>query len=212
MSINVLLADDHPLVLSALLNLFESEPEFHVIGCQSNGASTLAAVREQRPDVLVLDLRMPIADGLTVLRELKKDALRTKVVILTGAADEREVLEAIRLGVHGVVLKEMAPRLLLTAVRKVAAGGRWVETQLAARAMEEMLNTQAAIAHLSTVLTAREIEIARLAASGLRNAEIAERLHIAEGTVKLHLHHVYGKLNVATRSDLTRYAREIKLL
>ena len=133
-------------------------------------------------------------------------------MILTAAVDEREVLEAMRLGVQGVVLKEMAPRLLLDAVRKVHGGGRWVETQLAGRAMEEMLNRQAAIEQLSSVLTAREIEVARLAATGLSNAEIGERLFITEGTVKLHLHHVYDKLNVSRRPELTRYAREIGLV
>jgi two-component system nitrate/nitrite response regulator NarL len=109
-------------------------------------------------------------------------------------------------------LKEMAPRLLLDAVRKVHGGGRWVETQLAGRAMEEMLKREAAVEQLSSVLTAREIEVARLAASGLRNAEIAERLYISEGTVKIHLHHIYAKLNVAKRSELARYARDIGLV
>jgi DNA-binding NarL/FixJ family response regulator len=212
MPIRVILADDHPLVLTALEQLFQGAPGFEVVGCHPDGASALAAVRAHTPDVIVLDLRMPGMDGLAVLRELKKDRAATRIVILTAAVDEREVLEAMRLGVQGVVLKEMAPRLLLDAVRKVHAGGRWVETQLAGRAMEEMLNRQAAIEQLSSVLTAREIEVARLAATGLSNAEIGARLFITEGTVKLHLHHVYDKLNVARRPELTRYAREIGLV
>ena len=212
MPIRVVLVDDHPLVLTALEQLFQAEPGFEVVSCHPDGASALAAVRAHQPDVMVLDLKMPGLDGLAVLRELKKDRWATRVVILTAAVDEREVLEAMRLGVQGVVLKEMAPRLLLDAVRKVHGGGRWVETQLAGRAMEEMLNRQAAIEQLSSVLTAREIEVARLAATGLSNAEIGERLFITEGTVKLHLHHVYDKLNVARRPELTRYAREIGLV
>jgi DNA-binding NarL/FixJ family response regulator len=212
MPIRVVLADDHPLVLTALEQLFQSEPDFEVVSRHRDGAGALDAVRRERPDVLILDLRMPGVDGLAVLRELKKDRVATRVVLLTAAVDQREVLDAIRLGVQGVVLKEMAPRLLLDAVRKVHAGGRWVETQLAGRAMEEMLNREAAIEQLSSILTAREIEVARLAAAGLSNLQIAERLFISEGTVKLHLHHVYSKLNVAKRPDLTRYAREIGLV
>ncbi len=212
MSIRVVLADDHPLVLTALEQLFEAEPDLEVIGRHRDGAAALEDVRKQEPDVLVLDLRMPGMDGVSLLRELKGDSLRTRVVVLTAAVDEREVLEAIRLGVQGVVLKEMAPRLLVDAVRKVHAGGRWVETQLAGRAMEEMLRREAAIEKLSQMLTGREIEVARLAAAGLRNAQIAERLYISEGTVKIHLHHIYGKLNVARRPDLERYAKEIGLV
>lgn len=212
MPIRVLLADDHPLVLTALEQLFQSQPDFEVVSCHPDGASALAGVREHHPDVMVLDLKMPGMDGLAVLRELKKERSATRIVILTAAVDEREVLDAMRLGVQGVVLKEMAPRLLLDAVRKVHGGGRWVETQLAGRAMEEMLNREAAIQELSSVLTAREIEVARLAATGLSNAEIGRRLFISEGTVKLHLHHVYDKLNVARRPELKRYAREIGLV
>lgn len=212
MSIRVVLADDHPLILTALEQLFRSQGGFEVLGCHRDGDSALEAVRELKPDVLVLDLRMPRLDGLAVLRELRKERSPTRVVVLTAAVDERELLDAIQLGARGVVLKEMAPRLLLDAVRKVYAGGRWVETQLAARAMEEILDREAAVQHLSSILTAREIEVARLAAGGLSNAQIAERLYISEGTVKLHLHHVYGKLNVARRPDLTRYAREIGLV
>jgi DNA-binding NarL/FixJ family response regulator len=212
MPIRVVLADDHPLFLTALQQLFESEPDFQVVACERDGAGAVAAVREHHPDVLVLDLRMPDTNGLAVIKALKKDGAGTRIVVLTAAVDEREVLDAIRLGVNGVVLKEMAPRLLLDAVRKVHGGGRWVETQLAGRAMEEMLKREAAVEQLSSVLTAREIEVARLAASGLRNAEIAERLYISEGTVKIHLHHIYAKLNVAKRSELARYARDIGLV
>jgi two-component system nitrate/nitrite response regulator NarL len=212
MPIRVVLADDHPLVLTALDQLFRSHPDFEVLSSHRDGQGALEAVRNDDPDVLVLDLRMPGTDGLTVLRELKKDRSTTRVVVLTAAVDQHDVLEAIRLGAQGVVLKEMAPRLLLDAVRKVQAGGRWVETQLAGRAMEEMLNREAAVERLSSILTAREIEVARLAAEGLSNAQIAGRLFISEGTVKLHLHHVYGKLNVARRPDLARYAREIGLV
>jgi DNA-binding NarL/FixJ family response regulator len=208
----VVIADDHPLVLTALQQLFESVPGFEVVSCHPDGASTLRAVQEQQPDVVVLDLRMPVLDGIGVLRELKKNESAPRVVVLTAATDDHQMLEAIRLGAQGVVLKEMAPRLLLDAVRKVHAGGRWVETHLAGRALEELLRRDAALARLASTLTAREIEVARLAATGMRNIEIADRLFISEGTVKIHLHHIYSKLNVARRIDFERLAHDIGLL
>ena len=108
MAISLVLADDHPIVLDGLENLFRQEADFKVLGRCVNGEEALRAVREYRPDVLILDIRMFKMDGLAVLREMKKEGLSTRVVILTAALDEDEVVEAIRLGVSGVVLKEMA--------------------------------------------------------------------------------------------------------
>jgi len=192
--------------------LFENEPKFQVVGRVSTPLAALDSVREQGPDVLVMDFLADGREGLGILQQLPKERTFTRVIILTAGANEPEILEAIRLGADGVVLKEMAPRLLLDAIQKVYKGGRWVETDLAARTMQEMLKRDAAIEQLACVLTGREIEVARQASVGLRNAEIAERLHISEGTVKLHLHHIYAKLHVAGRVDLTTYAREIGLL
>lgn len=192
--------------------LFENEPRFQVVARVSTPLGAIDRVREQRPDVLVMDFLADGREGLGILQQLRKERTLTRVIILTAGANEPEILEAIRLGADGVVLKEMAPRLLLDAVQKVSKGGRWVETDLAARTMQEMLKRDAAIDQLASVLTGREIEVARQASVGLRNAEIAERLHISEGTVKLHLHHIYAKLQLAGRVDLTAYAREIGLV
>jgi DNA-binding NarL/FixJ family response regulator len=212
MPIRIVLADTHALVLMGLDRLFENEPRFQVVGRVSTPLAALDRVREQGPDVLVMDFLDDGREGLGILQQLQKERTFTRVIILTAGANEREILEAIRLGADGVVLKEMAPRLLLDAVQKVHKGGRWVETDLAARTMQEMLKRDAAIDRLACVLTGREIEVARQASVGLSNAKIAERLHISEGTVKLHLHHIYAKLHVAGRVDLTAYAREIGLV
>jgi DNA-binding NarL/FixJ family response regulator len=201
-------ADDHPIVLDGLERLFAAHPEFAVVARCRDGAETLRMVRQHRPDVLVLDIRMPGQDGLAVLRDIRADGLATRVVILTAELDEDDVLEAIRLGVGGVVLKEMAPTMLVECVRKVVAGEQWIERRSFARALDKMLRREAGWREVSAVLTAREVEVVRLVAAGLRNAAIAERLRISEGTVKVHLHNIYEKLQVDSRVALTLYARE----
>jgi DNA-binding NarL/FixJ family response regulator len=210
--VRLILADDHPIVLDGLEQLFRAQKDFTVVARCQDGAETLRAVRQHRPDVLLLDIRMPAPDGLQVIRELRKDSLPTRVVILTAALEEDDVLEAVRLGVQGVVLKEMSPEMLMECVRKVAAGEQWIERRSLTRALDKMLRREAGFRDASAVLTAREIEIVRLAAQGLRNQAIADRLHISEGTVKVHLHNIYEKLGIDGRVALTLYAREKGLL
>jgi DNA-binding NarL/FixJ family response regulator len=208
MPITLVLADDHPVFLDGLKDLFRREPDFQVLAHCVDGQAALGAVRQLKPDVLVLDLRMPNMDGLGVLREMQKEKLSTRVVVLTAAVDEEEVLEAIRLGVYGVVLKEMAPRLLVQCIRKVAAGEQWLEKRSVSLALEKLLKREAATREIARILSPREIEIMRMVATGLRNNVIAERLYVCEGTVKVHLHSIYEKLNVSSRLELACYARD----
>ena len=212
MSIKLVLADDHPLVLDGLETLFRLEPDFKVLARCTDGDETLCAVRKHRPDVLILDIRLPGKDGLAVLREIQREKLPTRVVLLTVSLSENDILEVIRLGVRGVVLKEMAPRLLVQCVRKVHAGEQWLEMRSVAQALTTLLRREAGTRQMSDTLTAREIEIVRMAVNCLRNKEIADRLNITEGTVKIHLHHIYEKLNVDGRVALTRFAQEKGLL
>ena len=212
MPITVALADDHPIILDGLEQLFQREEEITVVARCRDGEKTLRAVRQHRPDILILDLRMPVKDGLEVLRELGREKLPTRVVILTAGLDEDDVLEATRLGARGVVLKEMAPQLLVQAVRKVAAGEQWLEKRSFGKALEKMLRREAGARQVAGVLTPREIEIVRMVASGLRNQQIADKLHISEGTVKIHLHNIYEKLEVDGRVALTLYARDKGLI
>lgn len=205
-SIRIAIADDHPIVLDGLEQLFRLEDEFIIVARCADGQQALEAVAEFRPDVLILDLRMPQRSGLGVLRQMKQMAAETRVVVLTAALEEDEVLEAIRLGVRGVVLKEMAPRLLVQCVRKVAAGGQWLEKESVSRALDRMLRRSAP--SVAGSLTPRELEVVRLVSEGLRNKEIAERLLISEGTVKIHLHSIYEKLQVSGRVELSVYARD----
>src|ERR1051326_6966272 len=126
MSVRLVLADDHPIVLDGLKQILSLEPDFEILAAAKNGDEALAAVRKHKPDIIVLDILMPGKDGIAVIRELIRDELPTKPIVLT-AAEQDEVFEAIRLGVRGVVLKDMAPKLLVHCIREVHAGRRWLE-------------------------------------------------------------------------------------
>ena len=210
--IRLVLADDHPILLAGLEQLFREEPEFEVLARCRDGDEALKAVRLHRPDVLVLDIKMPGKDGLAVVREIQRDRIELGVVLLTAALEDSEVMEAIRLGVHGIVLKETAPHALVRAVRQVHAGGQWFEQQAAGRALSKLVKRDAGERDLAAVLTQREIEIVRRVATGRRNKEIARDLSITEGTVKIHLHNVYEKLKVGSRLELTLHAQNKGLI
>lgn len=212
MTIRILIADDHPLVLDGLEKLFELEDDVEVVARCASGSEVLAAIRRTHPDVALLDIRMPEKSGLEVTRELRNEKIDVRIVILTASLAEEEVLEALRLGVQGVVLKEMAPRLLLQCIRKVHAGERWIEMASMQRALEKALQREASAEQLQQRLTARELQIVKMVAEGLRNKEIANNLGITEGTVKMYLHAIYEKLEVAGRVELTMYARDHELV
>ena len=212
MAIRVVLADDHPLILEGLEQLFRLEEDFDIVARCVNGVEAVEAVRRYQPDVLVLDIRMPGGDGIEALRSLQREKLPTRAVIFTAGLDEGEVVEAMRLGVRGVVLKSMPSQMLLRCLRKVHAGEQWLERRSVGRALERLLQREAGAKAAAEVLTARETEIVRMVATGLRNREIAANLIITEGTVKAHLHHIYQKLEMDSRVDLVRWAEEKGLI
>jgi DNA-binding NarL/FixJ family response regulator len=202
--IRLVLADDHPIVLDGLTQLFAIGRDFQVLARATNGEEALQAVRQLQPDILVLDLRMPGKDGLQVLREMQREALATRTVVLT-ALDNDDVLDAISLGAAGIVLKDMASALLVQCVREVHAGRKWLERSIAGRAVERFVKGEGGTRRMAEILTRREIEVARMVADGLPSKAVARRLAINEGTAKLHLHHVYEKLKLDGRMALVRY-------
>ena len=208
MTVRLVLVDDHPLILDGLERLFSGREGYEVLARCANGEEALAAVRQSRPDILVLNLRMPGIDGLDVVRTLKEEGVPTRVMVLTSRLDEDEALECLRLGVAGIVLKDMEPRLILQCVDKIAAGEIWLEKQSFSRALEHLLRREAGYQRLAGRLSERELEAARLCAEGLTNADIAKRLSLTEGTVKAHLHHVYQKLGLKGRAQLIRFVHE----
>jgi DNA-binding NarL/FixJ family response regulator len=207
-AIRLTLADDHPVVLQGLQRLFETQPDFHVVACCGGGDAALESVRTARPDVLVLDLRMPGRNGIDVLRAMAAEKLACRTVLLTAAITDEDVVEAVRLGVNGIVMKESPPDALVDRVRRVAHGEQLIEQDALARAFGRVLRREAAARDVSRTLTPREIELVKMVAQGLRNRAIAERLQISEGTVKIHLHNVYEKLGVDGRLELVLWAQE----
>ena len=206
--IRLVIADDHPLILNGLTGLFNFEEDFEVMASCSNGSDALEEIRRQRPDVAVLDIRMPGLNGIEVARKVTEEHLGARLVLLTAALEDEDMLDAVMLGIQGVVLKEMAPQFLVQCIRKVHAGEQWLERRSAKQALEKLLKREAGGREVSGLLTQREIELVRMVAGGLRNKEIADKLCISEGTVKVHLHNIYQKIDVDGRVALLRYAQE----
>jgi DNA-binding NarL/FixJ family response regulator len=211
MTVRLVLADDHRIILEGLEQLFRREKDFEVVDTATTGEEALTAVRKHHPDVLVLDIRMPKGDGLSVLRQIHTEKLPTRVVLLTATLEEDEVLEAMQHGVSGLVLKESAAVGLVQTVRRVQRGERALEPSLVTRALDRLAQREEA-KKIAEVLSKRETEIVKMVAAGLRNKEIALKLTIGEGTVKTHLHTIYEKLGVHGRVELTMYAYERGLI
>jgi DNA-binding NarL/FixJ family response regulator len=210
MRIRVGIIDDHQIVLHGLQQLFERQEDCDVAFCCAQATTAVAAVEEHRPDVVILDLRMPERSGLDVLRALAARGLASRVVLLTAAIRDDEVVEAVRLGVMGLVLKESSPEVLLECVRTVHRGGQWIERDTLTHAITT-LDREAAHGPGET-LTPREVEMVKMVAQGLRNKAIAERLSISEGTVKVHLHNIYEKFGVDGRLELLLCAQQKGLI
>ncbi len=207
MPIRIAIADDHALVLHGLKRLLDSEPEFEVVACCGNGEEALAAARSGHVDVLLLDVRMPGLGGLDVLRALAAEQLSLSIVLLTAAVTDADAVEGLRLGARGIILKESSPDALLDCVRCVARGEQWIDSETMSRALDAVARRES-YGSAGRLLTARELEIVRMIAQGLRNKAIAERLSISEGTVKIHLHNVYEKLGVDGRLELMLHAQK----
>jgi two-component system, NarL family, response regulator NreC len=202
--LTVVLADDHAVVRSGLRLLLESEPGIEVVAEADDVPTTVAAVEEHKPDVLVLDLHMPGEPSLPAIPRLRESCPDTRVVVLTAQRDPSFAGEALRLGTAGYVPKEAAGRQLVRAIRVAAEGGTYLEPGLGAR-----LAADAAAAQRSAPeLTERELEVLRLIARGLTNREIAERLYLSVRTVEGHRARIQRKLGRSRRSDLVQYVLE----
>jgi len=206
--IRIAIADDHALVLHGLKRLFDGEAEFEVVECCGNGTEAIAAARRGNVDVLLLDIKMPGLSGIDVLRTISAERLKCSTVLLTAALSDSDAVEGLRLGARGIVLKESSPDTLLECVRRVSRGEQWIDSETMTRALDAITRRESMMSDPSRTLTARELEIVRMIAQGLRNKAIAERLFISEGTVKIHLHNVYEKLGLDGRLELMLHAQK----
>ena len=208
MAVTIVAADPHPLSLLGLSRLLESEPDLTLLAVCTTAAETMKALWQYQPDLLVIDINLPDRSGLELINELKNSSLDVKIVILTTGMDEKQTIDALRFGVKGVVLKNMPSHLLMQCLKKVADGSLWLEKESIGHAFEKMLQREAGMRRIATILTPRETEVMRQVAGGLSNQQIAEKLIVTEGTVKIHVHNIYRKLGINNRVDLTLYAQK----
>ena len=187
---------------------FDGESEFEVVECCADGAEAIAVARSGRVDVLVLDIRMRGMSGIDILRVLSAGRVTCSIVLLTAALSETDAVEGLRLGARGIVLKESSPDSLLECLRRVARGEQWIDSESMSSVIHAVPRRLSTGGAPSTPLTAREFEIVKLVAQGLRNKMIAERMSISEGTVKIHLHHIYEKLGLDGRLKLMLHAQK----
>ena len=211
--IRVLLVDDPSLVRAGFRMILKAEPGIEVVGEASDGAEAVAQARELAPDVVLMDIRMPVVDGIEATRQVVVDASSPRVLVLTTFDLDEYVYGALRAGASGFLLKDAPEERLLTAIQVVAEGGSLFAPSVTRRLIDEFSRRAptAPPAALSE-LTARELEVLRLLAQGLSNAEIASRLVVSEHTVKTHVAHILQKLDLRDRTQAVVVAYESGLV
>lgn len=205
--IRLLVADDHPIILSGLEALLR-DTDYEIVATAPDGAAALELIDDAEPDIVVLDERMPRLSGVEVLRAMRGEGDNRPVVLLTADLTDRKLLDAVELGVEGIVLKESAQSQMITCLDEVMRGGRWLEPTLVQHALDLKLSESAVAWRGFDALSRREGAIVGLVAQGLRNREIAAQLGLTEGTVKVYLHRIYDKLQVTNRTELAILVRE----
>jgi DNA-binding NarL/FixJ family response regulator len=201
-TIRVLIADDHAVVRSGLEKLLGTAEDIEIVGIAENGEEAVAIARAQQPDVVLMDLSMPVMDGTEATKKVLEEVSDARVVVLTSFADDRHIADALRAGAIGYVLKHASPDELLGAIRSAAAGDSPMDPK-AARVLLESKRVGAGDA-----LSAREQEVLRLVVAGLANKQIARRLSIAERTVKAHLTNIFSRIGVTDRMQAAFWAQE----
>ena len=200
--ITVVLADDQRVVREGLATLLGLLPDIEVLGTASDGEEAVDLVERLRPDVVLMDLRMPRCDGVEATRRLAAAAAPTKVIVLTTYADDRSVLDALRAGARGFLTKDSGAEEIERAIAAVARG----EAAIDPAVQHHLVEAVAAKSELPHGLTPREAEVLTLIADGLSNAEIAARLFVSEATVKSHVNHLFTKTGVRDRAQAVAYA------
>ncbi len=190
--IRVLSVDDHPLLRDGIAAIINDQPDMLLVADASSGSEALQKFREHQPDITLMDLRLPDISGIDAMIAIRSEFAGARIIMLTTFEGDVEIQRALEAGARGYMLKSMPPRELLEVIRQVHAGKKRVPTEVAAHLAE----------HLSDeALTAREIDVLRQVAAGNRNRDIAERLHISEETVKVHVKHIMEKLGANDRTE-----------
>jgi DNA-binding NarL/FixJ family response regulator len=214
-SIRVLIADDQALVRSGFRLILETRPDISVVGEAEDGRQTVALAREQRPDVILMDVRMPVLDGIQATREIVETDNPARILVLTTFDLDEYVYAAIRAGASGFLLKDVRPRDLIDAIRLVADGNALLGPTVTRRLLDRFAEPRPQPVPDGTAIatmTSRELEILRLLAGGLSNAEIAAKLFLGEATVKTHVSSILRKLGVRDRVQAVIVAFETGLV
>jgi DNA-binding NarL/FixJ family response regulator len=213
--IKILLVDDQPLFREGLRTLLSVQSDFEIVGEAGNGEEAIRLARIHQPAVILMDLQMPVLDGVTATRLLKTEQCESRVIVLTTFDDDDNVFEGLRAGAVGYLLKDAPSEKLAEAIRLAARGESFLQPSVAAKVVAEfarLSDTKVPAAALVEPLSEREHEILILIANGASNREIAKRLFLAEGTVKNHITNILGKLGVRDRTQAALKAKEMGLV
>ncbi len=202
-AIRVLVADDHAVVRSGIVGIVNAQPDMHVVAAVGDGRAAVEQYAALLPDVALIDLQMPLLDGVAAVEAILATVERARVVILTTYDTEDDIERALRAGAKAYLLKDVSPQDLILCIREVHGGKTWVSPAVAAKLATHMTRVQ---------LTARELEVLKLIATGQSNKEIGRELAIAESTVKLHINSLFEKLHVTSRTEAMRLGLERGLI
>jgi DNA-binding NarL/FixJ family response regulator len=217
MSIRVLLADDQALFREGLDTLLSIHKDIQVVGQAVNGQDAVDLALKLRPDVVLMDMQMPILNGIGATRRLKQSLPDCRVIVLTTFGDKESIFEVLRAGAVGYLLKDVGSAQLAESIRATARGESILDPSVAAKVVAEFSRVSSLVAAtsfetLAEPLSEREIEVLRLVMLGLSNQEIADRLFISAGTAKTHIHNLCGKLGAHNRTEASMRARELGLV
>ncbi len=212
-TIRVLMADDHVIFRAGLRKLLETEDDIKIVGEASTGTECVDMLTKLKPDILLLDLRMPDKGGLEVLEEVNLDSLNTRVIVLTAGEDDRDAVRAMRLGARGFVLKQSASDLLVNSIHRIHNGEIWLDNGVTAEVMRDFAKDSSGSPRgEKPMLSDREKQVVQLVVQGYRNREIGQELFISDQTVKNHLRKIFDKLGVSDRLELALYAIHHRLI
>jgi DNA-binding NarL/FixJ family response regulator len=206
MTTRLMIVDDHEVVRMGLKAALEVEEDFTVVAEAGNGQDAIDRAKVQRPDIVLMDVRMEGMDGIEACREIRSELPGTKVLMLTSFAEEETVVAALLAGAAGYVLKNVARARLLEALRSVARGESLLDSKLTKTVLEKLMTGGGAKKDEDSVLTEREREVLVLIADGATNKEIAQKLVVSENTARNHVSHILGKLGFSRRSEAAAYA------
>jgi two-component system, NarL family, response regulator NreC len=206
MPVTIILVDDHPIVRQGLRHLLESEPAFKVLGEAGDGIDALLLAKQLKPDILVVDMMMPGLNGLEVVRQVKYNSPSTRTIVLSMQSADAYVIEALKNGAAGYVLKETGPSELVNAVHEVIQGNQYLSPKLAKRFQASVQKIMDTPSDAYETLTAREREVLQMTAEGRTSQEIGDKLTISFRTVEVHRRNFMNKLGIHNQAELIRFA------